>query len=180
MLYSHSQDNYFESLPQGGKTQCTEMTMLILVYKGRAWAFLTFLLTVWCLTMFQCSLLKGKVSSTSFLLMCPFRQETAQHSFCFTFKHCVGNCRTFSLADPSIVVNPLTVVQQNKNSNPDRMKEDSKTLRPGLVLSNGKSLRVVCLLTNLGFPAVEGERASSAALEIWMGLAVLQKFLSLH
>lgn len=63
------------------------------------------------------------------------------------------------------MVNPLIVVQQNKNSNPERMKEDSKTLRPGLVLSNAKSLRMVCLLTALGFSAVEGERASSAALK---------------
>lgn len=92
----------------------------------------------------------------SFLLMCSFRQETIQHSF-FTFKHCVGNGRTFSWADPSIVVKPLTVIQQNKNSNPERMKEDSKRVSPGLVLSNGKSLRVVCLLTNLGFLAVGGE-----------------------
>lgn len=115
----------------------------------------------------------------SFLLMCSFRQETIQHSF-FTFKHCAGNCRTFSWADPSIVVKPLTVIQQNKNSNPERRKEDRKTLSPGLVLSNGKCLRVVCLLTNLGLLAVGGVRASSVAFEIWMGLTVLQKFLSLH
>lgn len=46
MLYSHGQGNYFESLPQREKTQCTEVTMLVLMYKGRAWAFLIHLLTV--------------------------------------------------------------------------------------------------------------------------------------
>lgn len=60
------------------------------------------------------------------------------------------------------------------------MKEDSKTLRPGLVLSNAKSLSMVCLPTTLVFPAVGGERASSGALKICMGFTVLQNFLSLH
>lgn len=102
--------------------------------------------------------------------MYPFREEIIQCSFWFTFKPCVGNYRTSSWTVPSIVVNPLTVIQQNKNPNLERMKEDSKTLRLGLVLSNARSLRVVCLLTTLASLQKEREHPPQHSRFWWAWL----------
>lgn len=73
------------------------------------------------------------------------------------------------------MVNPLIVIQQNKNSDLETMKEDRKTLRSGLVLSNAKTGEA----DYFGLPCSRRRESTCAVLKIWMALIVLQKFLSL-
>lgn len=112
MFYRRGQDNYFESLPQREIALCTEVTILVLMHKERVYTFFDIFadnVTFKDISMYCCY--KERFFNIFLTRLWLFGEETIQCPLSFVFKHCVGNCITFSQADPSTVLNSLTTMQ---------------------------------------------------------------------